>query len=212
MKEFLKNNGLSVAFWLLFLLCLVGQAVLGHVLERGGMAGRGPAGGVFRYVGGADFLKGVFGNWQAALLQLFTLVVFAVFLRQRGASHSRKSDDDGGEEDQGKASLLSRGRSLLYRNSLSLALFVLFAGSFGAFFFADLHVDAAERAKEGKAVLTGPQFLISPRFWFDILQTWQAEFFAMGAFLILSIFLRQDNSAESKPVWASDENTGDTNE
>lgn len=39
-------------------------------------------------------------------------------------------------------------------------------------------------------------------------QTWQAEFMAIVVYVVLSIYLRQDRSPESKPVSAPDEETG----
>jgi hypothetical protein len=211
-KRFFQDNGLSIAFWALFAVCLCGQAILGHRLAGDGMIASGPASdGLLRYVGGADFQKGVFGNWQAALLQLFTLVVFAVFLRQRGAPHSRQPVGEASASAGKHRGNASRTGSFLQRNSLSLILLTLFALSFLAFFLADYSVDTAERLQKRLAHLTAPEFLISARFWFDVLQTWQAEFFAMGAFLLLSIFCRQSGSAYSKPDDATNDDTGETN-
>jgi hypothetical protein len=210
--RFLRDNSLSIAFWLLFALCLGGEAITGHMLQRADP--KTASTGFLAFIGGSDFLKGVFGNWQAALLQLFALIVFAVFLRQRGASHSRKCDDDSDAEQQqeeDRRGPVRRGASWLYGNSLSLAFLLLFLASFVAFFVVDLAAYTEQRAKAGEAPLAPAAFLVSAKFWFDVLQTWQAEFMAMGVFLILSIFLRQDNSAESKPVWATDDDTGDTN-
>jgi hypothetical protein len=50
--------------------------------------------------------------------------------------------------------------------------------------------------------------LISAKFWSSTLQTWQAEYLAIAVFVVLSIFLRQQDSAESKPVESSDHTTG----
>ncbi len=43
-------------------------------------------------------------------------------------------------------------------------------------------------------------------FWEGTLQNWQSEFLAVGSFAVLTIFLRQRGSPESKPVGAP---TGD---
>ncbi|MGI8821557.1 MAG: DUF6766 family protein [Chthoniobacterales bacterium] len=48
-------------------------------------------------------------------------------------------------------------------------------------------------------------------FWFRTLQTGEAEFGVIAVFVVLSIFLRQEGLAESKPVESSDEETGETN-
>ena len=49
------------------------------------------------------------------------------------------------------------------------------------------------------------------QFWATTLQTWQAEYLAIAVHIVLTIFLRQQNSPESKPVEASNETTGKAN-
>jgi hypothetical protein len=51
-------------------------------------------------------------------------------------------------------------------------------------------------------------YVASSRFWFESFQNWQSEFMAVGAIVVLSIFLRQRGSPESKPVDASHAETG----
>ncbi len=46
----------------------------------------------------------------------------------------------------------------------------------------------------------------------SVFQCWEAEFSAIGLYVVLSIFLRQEGSPESKPVGAGNEQTGGTNE
>jgi len=46
------------------------------------------------------------------------------------------------------------------------------------------------------------------QFWFESLQNWQSEFLAVFSIVILSIFLRQHGSPESKPVDAPHGDTG----
>jgi hypothetical protein len=38
------------------------------------------------------------------------------------------------------------------------------------------------------------------RFWFESLQNWQSEFLSIGLMVVLTIWLRQKGSPESKPV------------
>ncbi len=52
----------------------------------------------------------------------------------------------------------------------------------------------------------------SSSFWFSVFQCWEAEFLVIGVYIVLTIFLRQDHSSESKPVGASNEQTGGSNE
>jgi hypothetical protein len=51
----------------------------------------------------------------------------------------------------------------------------------------------------------------SAKFWATTLQTWQAEYLAIALYVVLTIFLRQQNTPESKPVEASNETTGKAN-
>jgi hypothetical protein len=46
------------------------------------------------------------------------------------------------------------------------------------------------------------------RFWFESFQNWQSEFLAIASMVVLTIFLRQKGSPESKPVDASHSETG----
>jgi hypothetical protein len=48
----------------------------------------------------------------------------------------------------------------------------------------------------------------SADFWQATLQNWQSEFLAVGSMAVLSIYLRQRGSPESKPVGAPHEATG----
>lgn len=46
------------------------------------------------------------------------------------------------------------------------------------------------------------EYLGSADFWNCTLQNWQSEFLAIGSMVVLSIYLRQRGSPESKPVGA----------
>jgi len=47
------------------------------------------------------------------------------------------------------------------------------------------------------------------RFWFESFQNWQSEFLSVFAIVILSIYLRQKGSPQSKPVDAPNIETGE---
>ncbi|MDP1819249.1 MAG: hypothetical protein Q8K58_05070 [Acidimicrobiales bacterium] len=46
------------------------------------------------------------------------------------------------------------------------------------------------------------------QFWFESMQNWQSELLAVAAIVVLTIFLRQQGSPESKPVHAPHSHTG----
>ena len=52
-------------------------------------------------------------------------------------------------------------------------------------------------------------YLLTSRFWFESFQNWQSEFFSVGVLVLLSIWLRQQGSAQSKPVAAPSRDTGE---
>ncbi len=45
-------------------------------------------------------------------------------------------------------------------------------------------------------------------FWFQSMQNWQSEFLAVGTLVVLTIFLRQKGSPQSKPVTAPHSQVG----
>ena len=89
-------------------------------------------------------------------------------------------------------------------------MFGLFLGSFA------LHAvggagdyNEEQRAHGRPATMTAWEYLGTSRFWFESLQNWQSEFLAVLAIVVLSIWLRQAGSPESKPVDAADSDTGE---
>jgi hypothetical protein len=52
------------------------------------------------------------------------------------------------------------------------------------------------------------QYLASSQFWFESFQNWQSEFLAVASLVILSIWLRQKDSPQSKPIEAPHSQTG----
>jgi hypothetical protein len=207
-SKFIKTNGLSIVLFSLFVVFLVGQSVAGFLFYNEQQASHGAAQiGYWQFLGSGTFLNGIFSNWQAAILQLASLIIFGVFLVQRGATHSRKHREPGPKD----RSTIGSARNWMYRNSLSLAFLALFAISFALHVLTGAAAYNEQRALSGQPALSSLDFFFSAKFWFSTLQTWEAEYFAIGVYMILSIFLRQEGSPESKPVESSNEETGEGN-
>jgi hypothetical protein len=66
----------------------------------------------------------------------------------------------------------------------------------------------SERLDHHQAPVAWSHYITSPSFWQNTLQNWQSEFLAVGSMAILSVYLRQRGSPESKPVGAPHEATG----
>ena len=65
-----------------------------------------------------------------------------------------------------------------------------------------------QQTMHGEEAVTVVQYLGTAQFWFESLQNWQSEFFSIGVLVVLSIFLRQKGSPESKPVDSPHSTTG----
>lgn len=210
-RSVLRDNGLSIAFGVLFVSAIVAQSVSGYISYNGDRQAAGlPALSYPSFLASGTFLDGVFSNWQAAILQLTVLILFGTVLRQRGAAHSRNADSSPAYALRFNLRLQGSFPGWLYCNSLSLA----FIGTFLLFFI--LHIvfgnwsNNEQRLLRHLSPLTTADYFWSSTFWFSVMQTWEAEFFAMGFYLILSIFLRQVNSPESKSINAGNDSTGET--
>jgi len=70
------------------------------------------------------------------------------------------------------------------------------------------HEYTAEQHEHGATGLGAWQFIRTSEFWFQSFQNWQSEFLAVGTIVVLSVFLRQRGSAESKPVGEAHATTG----
>lgn len=157
-----------------------------------------------------------FENWESEFLQMGLYVLLTVWLRQQGSSESKdleKEEEVDREPDPNKPDApwpVKKGGITLaiYRNSLFIAFAVLFTASFVLHAWGSLKNYNEEQLFQGKPVLSMSEFMTETRFWFESFQNWQSEFVAVISIVVLSIFLRQHGSPESKPVDASDKETG----
>jgi hypothetical protein len=213
---FFKRNGLTVVFALLTALALAGHALAGWRHENAERAERDlPAQTLPDYLGSGGFLSSLFENWESEFLQMGAFVLLTVWLRQRGSSESRPLDP--ADEEPGEPVPRSeqpwpvrRGGAWrrLYEHSLSLALFALFAVSFGAHLVSSWHAHREERQQIGQPAQPLSRYAGDPKFWFESFQNWQSEFLSVVALCLLSIWLREKDSPQSKAVTARHSDTG----
>lgn len=217
MKKFLKNNGLSITFILLFLLSLTGQFFSGlQEYNKKQEEEQQPAVSAASYVRSGHFIQATFENWESEFLQMGLFVILTVSLRQKGSSESKKCE--GKEEVDREPNPrkkdapwpVRKGGFILaiYKNSLSIALFVLFIASFALHFYGSLKDENHELLQKGLPLLTPSAYLGESRIWFESFQNWQSEFLSVFSIVILSVFLRQKGSPQSKPVDTPDSETG----
>jgi hypothetical protein len=213
LKKTIADDSMSLVLFSLFLLCLTGQGLSGWLAYNQSLrAGHFPAVALGAYLGTGNFLDGMLSNWQAAILQLAVLIAFSSVLRQKGAAHSRKAEPPGRPNKNWKISLRPTVRNGLYANSLSLAFFGMFVVTFLLHSIFGEWKYNEDQLLRHLAPMSFGAYALSSSFWFSVFQCWEAEFWAIGAYVVLSIFLRQENSPESKPVDARNEETGGVNE
>lgn len=218
MKKILKDNGLTIAFLLLFVFSLAGQIATGldHYNKEIGELGVAPV-TLLPYLTSGHFLQSTFENWESEFLQMALFVVLTIFLQQKGSSESKDFDKKEAvdrEPDQKRKDApwpVRKGGIVLfiYKYSLTIALVLLFILSSTAHFYGSLDDENTMNALKGKPLETAWGYIGNSRFWFESFQNWQSEFLSVFAIVWLSIYLRQIGSPQSKPVDAPNAETGE---
>jgi hypothetical protein len=219
MRRFLRDNGLSVAAFGLFLVIWIGQMLTGQRTynQEQEEHGETPV-DLVEYLRTSHFGEATFENWESEFLQMGSYVVLTIWLRQKGSPESKPVDGDDPVDDDPathredpKAPWPVRRGGLalaLYRRSLSVAFFALFLSAFLLHALTGAHAASAEAAAHGGQPVHFGEYLTTSQMWFESLQNWQSEFLAVGSIVLLSVWLRQQGSAESKPVHAPHAETG----
>ncbi|RYD96274.1 MAG: hypothetical protein EOP54_14125 [Sphingobacteriales bacterium] len=215
--SFFKRNGLSIVLLSLMLIALIGQVVTGFFTKNKEMAEDGLRElSMTQYLQSGHFMQATFENWESEFLQMALYVLLTIRLFQAGSSESKDPDkeeavDREPEPKPGAPWPVRKGGIWLklYSNSLSLTFVLLFLISFYLHFLGSLKDNNETLSAKGAPPDTWQKYLGAPRFWFESFQNWQSEFVAVAAIVILSIWLRQKGSPESKPVDAPHSQTGD---
>ena len=220
MRKIFHDNGLSIVLIGSFLLILVGQAAAGFYTYNKEQQEHGqPAADFVGYLGSSHFLEATMENWESEFLQMFAFVVLTACLFQRGSAESKKPDepeqvDRDPRESRNKQDApwpVRKGGLVLklYENSLSLAFLLLFLIAFTLHAVGGAEEYNQNQREHGSSeVISTLEYMETPQFWFESLQNWQSEFLAVGAMVVLSIFLRQKGSPESKQVDSPHSETG----
>ena len=221
MRRFLHENALGLAFGVLFLIVLVGQAFAGHADFNQQQLTEGlPGVSLGRYLTSASFATDVAENWQSEYLQFFLYIFLTIWLLQKGSPESKSLDEAGlesdkeqkvgryAEPDSPKWARAGGWRLKLYSSSLGLVMGALFVGSWLTQSIAGVAAFNEEQLSNREDPVSWGGYLSEPEFWNRTLQNWQSELLAVASMAILAIFLRQRGSPQSKPVGSPHSATG----
>jgi len=220
MPRWLRENGLSIALFGLFGVFMVGQGLTGwRTYNAEQREHHERTIGLGAYLTTGHFVEATFENWESEFLQMASYVLLTVWLVQKGSSESKPIGGDPEKDaDPRTVAELDRApgpprrggwRLVLYENSLGIALAVLFVLSFVLHALGGARDYSAEQVAHGQQPVSTMEFVRSSTFWFQSFQNWQSEFVAVGSIVVLTIFLRQRGSPESKPVAAPHSRTGE---
>jgi hypothetical protein len=217
-NSFLYKNSLTIVFLILFVLSLVGQFFTGFVEYNDELKNdHYPAITLAHYLLSGHFISATFENWESEFLQMALFVILTRTLRQKGSSESKKLE---GKEEVDEEPDLSKedapwpvhkGGMILavYKHSLSITLLLLYIFSFAMHAYGSNKDYNAQQVRLGKVTESFTDYLFSSRLWFEAFQNYQSEFLSIVAIVILSIYLRQQGSPQSKPVDAPYAQTGE---
>jgi hypothetical protein len=203
----------------IFLVLLVALVLTGHRSYNSDQLEHGEQTvSLVAYLGTGHFWEALFENWESEFLQMGAYILLTVFLIQKGSSESKDPEkDEAVDDDPREADLrhdvpwpVRRGGMWLrlYENSLLIAFTLLFVISIIGHAVGGLAEHNAELETHHQATMTLWNYVSGAQFWFESFQNWQSEFVAVLAIVVLTIWLRQKGSPESKPVAASHRHTG----
>ncbi|MFF1720205.1 DUF6766 family protein [Streptomyces sviceus] len=220
-RGFLRDNGLGLAFGIGFLVALAGQAIAGYADFNNQLTTEGLAQvGFGEYLMSSDFAVDVTENWQSEYLQFFLYITATVWLLQRGSPESKEMHKAGTESDQDQKvgtyahqnsprwAAVGGLRQWLYSQSLGLVMGAIFVFSWLAQSIGGVAAYNEEQLRQLQAPMSWSSYVGSADFWSRTLQNWQSELLAVASMAILSVYLRQRGSPESKPVGAAHSSTG----
>ncbi|AEG43925.1 DUF6766 family protein [Isoptericola variabilis] len=217
----LKENGLSLFFAAIFLASMTGQAFVGTAyFNREQLSGGLEPVGVGDYVLSSSYWVDITENWQSEFLQFLLFIVATVWFVQKGSPESKELEKAGRESDkdqkvgrhvQEDSPTWARAggwKLSVYSHSLAIVMGAIFVGSWFAQSVAGAVAYSEEQLRNLQDPVTWTQYLALPEFWSRTIQNWQSEFLAVLAMVVLSIYLRERGSPESKPVGSAHQATG----
>lgn len=219
MKRFIKEHALTLVMFGFFFIALGGQIITGYSTNNEELKSHGQAAESFAgYLVSGHFIEAVFENWESEFLQMGCYVLFTSFLKQKGAAESKPLEGEAAQDEDPNTKrnepgvpwpVKKGGLALkLYEYSLTIVLFSLFIISFLLHAYGGSVEYCQQQQQHGEQCTGMLGFMATSEFWFQSFQNWQSEFLSVGVLVVLTIFLRQKGSPESKPVATPHYKTG----
>jgi hypothetical protein len=220
--RWIRTSTLSVFFLALFVVCVVAEALVGRAdFNHQQLLHQDAPVGLGEFVTSSVFWVDVMENWQSEYLQFTLFVVATVWLVQEGSTESKAPGEEGPESDEQQQlgahlrpdspawAKAGGWRTKVYSNSLLLVMGAIWLASWAASAVTGRVEFNSEQLDHQVDPVSLGAYVLSPDFWNRTLQNWQSEFLAVGSMAVLSIWLRQRGSSESKPVGAPHGATGE---
>jgi hypothetical protein len=221
MRRALRDNALSIVFLGLFAAALAGQALAGwREFNEIASAHSEEAISFGRYLTSSSFGQAVLENWQSEYLQFTLYILLTVWFVQRGSPESKPPEEEGGQSDAEQLvgehapsdaprwARAGGARTRLYSNSLVLAMATIWMLSWFGQSVTGWSEYNSDQLTHDQPTVSWLGYLGTANFWEATLQNWQSEFLAVGSMAVLSIYLRQRGSPESKKVGEPHHKTG----
>jgi hypothetical protein len=221
MRRAVRENGLSAVFLGFFLLAVAGQAWAGwHAFNDDASAHHESAISLGRYLTSSSFGNALLENWQSEYLQFTLYILLTVWFVQRGSPESKPPGEAGPESDEKQLigehappdapgwARVRGWRTWVYSNSLVILMVGIWLASWFGQSVTGWSEYNSQQITHHQATVDWLGYLGTADFWEATLQNWQSEFLAVGSMAVLSVYLRQRGSPESKPVGAPHDATG----
>ncbi len=221
MKQFVRDNSLTLFFGIIFVAALIGQSFAGLAAYNDTQVAEGLLKiGYWRFVTSSNFAVDVAENWQSEYLQFFLYIWATVWLIQRGSPESKQPGKEGKESDQEQKigrfaepgsprwAAADGFRRVLFSHSLLIVMGSIFLLSWLAQSVTGTIAYNEEQLTSLEAPVSWIGYVFSADFWNRTLQNWQSEFLAVGSMAALAIYLRERGSSESKKVGDPHHETG----
>ena len=175
MRRFLREQGLSLFFFAIFVATLIGQSFAGQHAFNSDQVEHGQAPvSWWEHLTSPEFVGAVMENWQSEFLQFSLFIGVTVWLIQRGSNESKKPEDAGLEDEEKQqigrhASERAPGwatpndiRTRLYENSLLIVMTLIFFATWLAQSLNNWRQFNAEHATHDERAVSWPRLPSRP--------------------------------------------------